>query len=89
MSIHETTTAVDARQAESEIADGRLTMSAVSDLRDSDDLSVYVTTPDETPLGAQSEHARLRIVGDGFECSVGFDSEQVVDLVAALEGAEA
>jgi len=32
MSIHETTTSVDARQAESEITDGRLTMSAVSDL---------------------------------------------------------
>jgi hypothetical protein len=89
MSIHETTTSVDARQAEGEITDGRLAMSAVSDLSDADDLSVYVTTPDETPLGAQSEHARIRVVGDGFEFVVGFDSEQLGDLVTALGGDDA
>jgi len=61
-----------------EIQEGRVTM------RGQDSADLYVEGVDHTPLSTSEPHAKLGIVGEGFDADMDLDGEQLDALCDAL-----
>lgn len=76
------TRATDDVDADVEIADGKITMSATDG-----EAVIYVDTPELQPLGREQRHATVRVVGDEFKATVELDFDGLEALADAVTAA--
>ncbi|MFB6237560.1 MAG: hypothetical protein ABEH81_04230 [Halopenitus sp.] len=63
---------------DTEIVDGRITVSATGES------SLYVSAPEQRPLGSDETHLRLKVAGNGTETVVELDADALDELSNAI-----